>query len=218
LVSRKAQRPAATHINRRLWYFFIIGILLFIFSSFGSIILSYLIWIPLIILLAFLSFLLKVNLLDFLMNLPPVILGILILVTTIVIFFWFNSRGFMTDLPLAIKSNISLFKTIRYSWSLTKFSLRQIQLIIVISFLTTLPTIVINSMVCTFIIALIAGIVLPNSPENDSLIGAFYLISLILVNGLVTMPFWQSIKAVVYYDLRCRRDGLDLKLRDSLSR
>ena len=214
----ESPKTAATHINRRLGYFFIIGILLFIFSSFGSIILSYLIWIPLIILLAFFSFLLKVNLLDFLMNLPPVILGILILVTTIVISFWFNSRGFMTDLPLAIESNISLFKTIRYSWSLTKSSLRQIQLIIVISFLTTLPTIVINSMVGTFIIALIAGIVLPNSPENDSLIGAFYLISLILVNGLVTMPFWQSIKAVVYYDLRCRRDGLDLKLRDSLSR
>jgi hypothetical protein len=214
----ESPKTAATHINRRLWYFFIIGILLFIFSSFGSIILSYLIWIPLIILLALLSFLLKINFIDSLMTLPPVILGMLILITTILISFWFNCRGFMTDLPLAIESNLSLFKTIRYSWDLTKLSLKRIQLIIIISFLTTLPTLIINSMGGPFIIALIVGIVLPNSTENDSLIGTFYLISMILVNGLVTMPFWQAIKAVAYYDIRCRREGWDLKLRDSLSR
>jgi len=214
----ESPKTAATHINRRLWYFFIIGVLLFIFSSFGSIILSYLIWIPLIILLALLSFLLKINFIDSLMTLPPVILGMLILITTILISFWFNCRGFMTDLPLAIESNLSLFKTIRYSWDLTKLSLKRIQLIIIISFLTTLPTLIINSMGGPFIIALIVGIVLPNSTENDSLIGTFYLISMILVNGLVTMPFWQAIKAVAYYDIRCRREGWDLKLRDSLSR
>jgi hypothetical protein len=28
------------------------------------------------------------------------------------------------------------------------------------------------------------------------------------------MPFWQSIKAVIYYDLRSRREGLGLQLRD----
>ncbi len=218
LISKpESPNTAAAHINRRLWYFFILGILLFIFSSFGSIILSYLIWIPLIIFFSFISFLLQVNFLDYLMNLPTVILGILILATTILIFFWLNFRGFRIDLPLAIESKMSLFKTIRYSCNLTNFFLIKIQLLIVILSLTTLPTIVITSIINTFIIALIVGIFMPNSPENDSLIGAFYLISLILVNGLVTMPFWQTIKAVAYYDIRCRREGLDLKLRDSLS-
>jgi hypothetical protein len=32
------------------------------------------------------------------------------------------------------------------------------------------------------------------------------------------MPFWQAIKAVIYYDLRSRREGLGLQVRDSRSR
>ncbi|BAZ86107.1 hypothetical protein NIES806_23170 [Dolichospermum compactum NIES-806] len=40
-----------------------------------------------------------------------------------------------------------------------------------------------------------------------------YLLSL-LIGGTFVMPFWQSIKAVIYYDLRSRREGLGLQLRD----
>jgi hypothetical protein len=29
-----------------------------------------------------------------------------------------------------------------------------------------------------------------------------------------TMPFWQTIKAVIYYDLRTRREGMGLELRE----
>lgn len=30
----------------------------------------------------------------------------------------------------------------------------------------------------------------------------------------LVFPIWQTVKAVVYYDLRSRHEGLDLQLRD----
>jgi hypothetical protein len=35
-----------------------------------------------------------------------------------------------------------------------------------------------------------------------------------LLGGMFVMPFWQSMKAVLYYDLRSRHEGLGLQLRD----
>ncbi|WP_287239347.1 MULTISPECIES: hypothetical protein [unclassified Okeania] len=34
-----------------------------------------------------------------------------------------------------------------------------------------------------------------------------------LLGNVFLLPFWQAIKAVVYYDLRTRREGIDLQLR-----
>jgi hypothetical protein len=35
------------------------------------------------------------------------------------------------------------------------------------------------------------------------------------VTGALFAPFWQSIKAVIYYDLLSRKEGLGIELRDS---
>ena len=40
------------------------------------------------------------------------------------------------------------------------------------------------------------------------------ILALSFASGAVVLPFWQAIKAVIYYDLRSRREGLGLKLRD----
>jgi hypothetical protein len=40
------------------------------------------------------------------------------------------------------------------------------------------------------------------------------ILALSFLSGAVIVPFWQTIKAVIYYDLRSRREGLGLKLRD----
>lgn len=34
------------------------------------------------------------------------------------------------------------------------------------------------------------------------------------MGGVLILPFWQTVKAVVYYDLRSRHEGLGLQLRD----
>jgi hypothetical protein len=35
-----------------------------------------------------------------------------------------------------------------------------------------------------------------------------------LAASVIVLPLWQTIKAVIYYDLRSRREGLGLQLRD----
>jgi len=43
-----------------------------------------------------------------------------------------------------------------------------------------------------------------------------FLIFLLLafLIGVLTAPFFQTIKSVLYYDLRSRREGLDIQFRD----
>ena len=50
--------------------------------------------------------------------------------------------------------------------------------------------------------------------ENEMFISALPLMISNLINGIILMPFWQSIKSIVYYDIICRREGFDLKIRD----
>ncbi len=52
-----------------------------------------------------------------------------------------------------------------------------------------------------------------NSPASGVLF-AVIILGLTLLSGAVILPFWQAIKAVIYYDLRMRREGMGLKLRD----
>ena len=39
-------------------------------------------------------------------------------------------------------------------------------------------------------------------------------IALAVLVGILTAPFFQTIKSVLYYDLRSRREGLDIQFRD----
>ncbi|MGB7444300.1 MAG: hypothetical protein WA919_24805 [Coleofasciculaceae cyanobacterium] len=47
---------------------------------------------------------------------------------------------------------------------------------------------------------------------NYSVRLSLVLIITTLILGGIIMPFWQSVKAVTYYDLLCRREGIDLKI------
>jgi len=51
-------------------------------------------------------------------------------------------------------------------------------------------------------------------PLADSILGEMFSWGITLLNAVMIMPLFQLIKAVVYYNLRLRREGLDLRLRD----
>ena len=36
-----------------------------------------------------------------------------------------------------------------------------------------------------------------------------------LAGGALLLPFWQAIKAVIYYDLRVRREGFGIELEEN---
>lgn len=135
----------------------------------------------------------------------------IILLTVIVLLgiSWFYARWLIAEVPLAVEENINGGESVDRSWDLTKTSAFRIQGVVVVAFLVTLPIVLLfNYAPSLFLLRLEPGTTVYN---------IVYLISWIvsLVGGIFVMPFWQAIKSVVYYDLRSRREGLGLKLRDT---
>lgn len=142
-----------------------------------------------------------------------ILIGLAFLVFLLVAFLiWLRvfARLFIYEVPLAIEENVDGASTIGRSWTLTKGSVGRIQLVILVAGLITWT---ILSPATFFLLALIGA---GSNATNDAAIGLFVLLfyASLLFGGALLLPFWQAIKAVVYYDLRSRREGLGLELRD----
>jgi len=146
-------------------------------------------------------------------NIVSLIIGILglffIVLLIICVFSCFFPRFFITEVPLAVENNISAKITIRRSWNLTKGNIYRIILISLLTFVMTIPILI---LVQILTIAIQKNI--PEKPVEFAILSNTlgYIIS--LVASIFTLPLWQIIKAVVYYDLRSRREWLDSQLRD----
>ena len=122
------------------------------------------------------------------------------------------SRLLIVELPLAIENNIGATSAIGRSWELTKGSVGRIQWIVFVGILVSLPI--------TFVGQILSGIV---QTVLTAVLGAesgiFFLVySLLIVllsfaSGALVTPFWQAMKAIIYYDLRSRKEGLGLQMR-----
>lgn len=121
---------------------------------------------------------------------------------------WFYSRLWLAEVILAVEEGSQVIPSIGRSWELTQTSAFRIQGIFLVTFLVTLPIVIIT--------AYLPQIPLISMEQGSAIYLTVYILSLVLslVGGAVTMPFWQAIKAVVYYDVRSRREGLGLQLRD----
>ncbi|MFB2933708.1 hypothetical protein ACE1B6_00360 [Aerosakkonemataceae cyanobacterium BLCC-F154] len=138
-----------------------------------------------------------------------VIAGIILFIAGIIAIIRFYSRWFVAEVPLAVEKNTtSGSQSIDRSWDLTKDAVGRIQYIIVVAFLVTIPIQIITGYIPSFFQI--------GTEPGTSLYAIIQLISFILslLGGAIIMPFWQAVKAVIYYDLRSRREGLDLRLRD----
>ncbi len=84
--------------------------------------------------------------------------------------------------------------------------MRRIQDVVMIAFLVTLPIIMVTNY--------IPQIFLVGIEPGSNLYRIVYLVSLIVsfAGGILVLPFWQTVKAVLYYDLRSRREGMGLQL------
>lgn len=129
---------------------------------------------------------------------------------------WLYSRFLIAELPLASESNINLITTLCRSWKLTKGYFWKIQLILVVCFFLFLPLEILLYLgveLINFITSrLMAGLV-SAYPLIDSILMQMFSWAITLLNAVMLLPFFQLIKAVVYYNLRLRREGLGLRLR-----
>jgi membrane-anchored glycerophosphoryl diester phosphodiesterase (GDPDase) len=147
-----------------------------------------------------------------------VLLQNIINLITLVIYFWFYSHFFVAELPLAIEKNVTSTSCISRSWELTKGLVVRVQLIVFVAGLITAPIVL---LALSPLFLMISSLITSSSPE--ALVFAiipiiFWGLILLTVGNAFMMPFWQAIKAVIYYDLRSRREGLGLQVRDSRSR
>ncbi|MEN8447226.1 MAG: hypothetical protein ABG776_19690 [Cyanobacteria bacterium J06555_13] len=122
---------------------------------------------------------------------------------------WVVGRLLIAEVPLAIEPLNDVTKSIGRSWLLSAQSIWRIQFVVLAAFLTTLPLLLVTSYLPQ--IPLLAQE--PGTPEYWTL----YFIVLIpsLIGNMLVLPFWQVVKGVLYYDLRSRREGLDLEITDS---
>jgi hypothetical protein len=142
------------------------------------------------------------------------LVGFIVLIALFVGYLWLVSRLLIVEVPLAVESNVDSSSAISRSWVLTKgFALRLI-LVATVAFLITLPITIVVQIFSTIIQGLLSASIPQDSP---TFLALYYLLILPIsfASGALLIPFWQSIKAVVYYDLRNRREGLDLQIRDS---
>jgi len=202
LISQpESVKTARNQINPRLWSFFLISLRVGLFMSLVDLGLLILSGIVAVILALILTPIFGQGIAYIL---PIVLIGGIVIVGAT----WYYSRWVIADVPLAVEEGINGGQSIDRSWELTKASVVRIQGIVLVAFAVTLPIL--------FLFSYLPQIFLYRVERGSTIYWIVYFISWItsLIGGTFVMPFWQSIKAVLYYDLRSRREGFGLQLRD----
>jgi uncharacterized membrane protein YhdT len=196
-------------VNSRMWQFLIMGLLMFAINI--GLLIPFSIVIGIIT--AFFVGSIAAGVTPNVTSILVVSLLTLILIPVLfVALLWVQARFFVVEVPLAIEDNVDGTSTIGRSWELTKGHAWRIVAILFVGYLITIPIQIPFTILSTIIQAALASL----AEENPSYAALSQLVNLILtiVSAALVVPFWQAIKAVVYYDLRSRREGMGLKLRD----
>lgn len=206
----EAIADAQRAVNRNLWQYLLLGLLVGIIlvgislADFG---------LAAIIIVALFAGANSLN--SPLAMVVAVLAGIVILVVALIIYISFLTRFFCAEVPLAVDDTAgsTASTSLGRSWELSQGYSRPMLSIITVAFFLTLPiSIVLNLL--SFATQTVTSLVF--DPTDPLFLLAFYAINLPLtfVIGAVLIPFWQSLKAVMYYDLRSRKEGIELKLRN----
>lgn len=142
-----------------------------------------------------------------------VLLSIILSAVLLIGFFWVLTRFYLVDVPLAIEDNVNATSAISRSLELTKGNVWRIFGVTFIAFLITLPLQIVVQVI-SFVLQIVFT---PLIQQNSGIFTLLYFLLIFAISfssGAVIVPFWQAIKATVYYDLRSRREGLGLRLRD----
>jgi uncharacterized RDD family membrane protein YckC len=143
------------------------------------------------------------------------VLGFLILALLFIIAWtWIYARFSLAELPYGIEPETGAVQSIGRSWILTD---RDVWHTVLISF--TLPLVMIPLNVVIQIATSILQVALMAIAGSDSSVALFLTSVASLVLGMlgvvVALPLTQAVKGVMYYDLRNRREGINLHLREN---
>ncbi|OKH30540.1 hypothetical protein NIES2119_30735 [[Phormidium ambiguum] IAM M-71] len=115
------------------------------------------------------------------------------------------AQFFITEVILAVENNINMWNALKKSNKLISSYGFRPQLIITIASLVCLPVLLLNQI---FLSLLDFGFNLLKL-DNSTFLLVINVSSFLLIN-VILLPFWQATKALVYYDIQNRREGLTL--------
>lgn len=207
----ESEKDCRNELNSRIWNFLVTQILVWLTLVGVNIVIS-----------------LLQNLIIGVANQPsisnPIVSFLVVMVVQLagyIAYLWFYARVFVPELPVAVENTLDAGQAIARSWELTKGHGWRLQAIIFVASLITMPLVVIASIPIIIAMMSIFTIIVtnPDAITNPAAWNSFFIsliIGIILMSlaSAIMNPFWQAIKAVIYYDLRARREGLGLKLRD----
>ncbi len=195
----ETEAEARSHVQPNLWIFFTTGLFVgFIFLGF-----------------LFLAIIIPAFIIGIIIGIVgqnpagvaiAIILGIILFIVFLFAYIWLYSRLAIAELPIAIDNVKKASSAIGKSWQLTKGYVGKLQLIFFVAILISFPL---------SFLANIFGVVLEFLPEDVQAIGNVINLAISIPISALLIPFWQSIKAIIYYDLRYQKEGLGLNLRKS---
>ena len=130
-----------------------------------------------------------------------IVFSMIALIAFLFVYVWFFSRLSIIELPIALMDGVNAQSAIKKSWQFTKGSVLRLQGVFIVAFLLTLPlSLVVNLVSNLGRIILIVWF----SQDSAIFIGLYLLLifGISLLSGALIHPFWQALKAVIYYDLR----------------
>jgi hypothetical protein len=144
------------------------------------------------------------------------LLLVVLVLAAIVFFSWLGARLSAVEVPLAVETQSSASKTVSRIWQLTKGHTWQVFLILLVTFCVTVPVYLVAQTV-SIVPRVLITLLIPSDSDTQvtlQVLSALVSYATSLLLSILVLPLWQSIKAVVYYDLRNRHEGFGLKLRD----
>ena len=221
--SPESVKTANQYVRRRMWSFLLKEVILII-VLFISLFMSLIFTALAINLLKFNALVIYFSNVTFYRKKPwlPALIMLAILIAILACIFlptlWLYSRFFITDLPLAFEDKINAFNTFIRSWKLTRRYSFNIQLILLLTVLVLTPLQLLFYLTISIslgIVSYISSFLLSN--YNSSYISGLLdllTVGIIGVSWAIILPLMQAIKAVVYYNVRLRREGFGLQLGD----
>ncbi len=146
-----------------------------------------------------------------------VILMLLLILGYVTSIVWVMARFFFSEVPLSVEPKIGGIGAIGRSWELSKRSGWRLMTITTVGFLVTVPITTLGQLIVALpLLAVQLGEPSGGASSSVWATGLSSLLNLIstLVITLLTMGFWQAVKAVVYFDLLNCREGQALELQD----
>lgn len=196
-------RVARQHIDPKLWRFWWVAISVFL----QLVIIYILAAIALIIFTGILGFILGPIFRGGAAILIGFLSGAIGFLGIVIILSWYFARWMIAEVPLAVEKNLTASESIKRSWDLTQNSALRVQGVALVAFLVTIPITALTNYAPQI---LFIG-ARPGSPLFWTGTALSFIFS--LLGSILVLPLWQTIKSAIYYDLRTRREGLDIKLR-----